>query len=335
MSTKGNFKHLSALIFIMILAIGTIIADMYGTNIPEIIKVSVEGYIYNRSEGARDNLEKLFAGQRDDIAKIFGIVQSSPERVPYEIPPREDITDGENGAEPGVADNGGETGNEPETPPASEPQPQETQPEEEVPTVLTFDDTLFIGDSRMVGIKEYGGIEGADFFCDVGLSSYNIETKKIEVGEYGKLTLEELLSIRQYGKIFVMIGINDLGYDRETSKNLYVQHILSIRDAQPDAEIFIMNNIPVTSAASAVERNLNNQNIITYNNMLLEVADSFGFYYVDSYWVLADENGGLDPSIAGDKAHPTARGYIEWTKWLVRYIANMKHQLIPEGWEEG
>ena len=34
-----------------------------------------------------------------------------------------------------------------------------------------FDDALFIGDSRMVGIRDYGTLNNASYLCSVGLST--------------------------------------------------------------------------------------------------------------------------------------------------------------------
>ena len=37
-----------------------------------------------------------------------------------------------------------------------------------------FDDALFIGDSRTVGIQQCGGIDSATYFCSVGMSLYGV-----------------------------------------------------------------------------------------------------------------------------------------------------------------
>ena len=49
--------------------------------------------------------------------------------------------------------------------------PEEEQPPEEP---KTNDITLFIGDSRTVGLMEYSGIENAEYFCSVGMNVYKI-----------------------------------------------------------------------------------------------------------------------------------------------------------------
>ena len=77
---------------------------------------------------------------------------------------------------------------------------------------ISMDDALFIGDSRTVGLMEYAGIDGADYFCTVGMSVYNIHKKPVSVPNVGKVTLTELLNSKKYGKIYIMLGINEVGY---------------------------------------------------------------------------------------------------------------------------
>ena len=76
-----------------------------------------------------------------------------------------------------------------------------------------FDDALFIGDSRTVGIAEYGSLKNATYFADVGLNVYVAQTKAIAVKNVGTVTLPQLLSQKTFGKVYIMLGINELGND--------------------------------------------------------------------------------------------------------------------------
>lgn len=83
-----------------------------------------------------------------------------------------------------------------------------------------FKDVLFIGDSRTVGLFEYGQIEGANFFANTGMNVYNVREKTVSVSNLGNVTLDKLLSSKQYGKIYLMLGINELGPMAELYKLL-------------------------------------------------------------------------------------------------------------------
>ena len=84
-----------------------------------------------------------------------------------------------------------------------------------------LDDALFIGDSRTVGMKEYGKMSNASFFCDTGMSVYNIYDTKTKVKDLGTVSLKELLKQKKYGKIYLMIGINELGYNQKNTIRKY------------------------------------------------------------------------------------------------------------------
>ncbi len=74
-----------------------------------------------------------------------------------------------------------------------------------------FDDAVFIGDSRTVGLRDYGGLDNATFYASTGLGIYDMWTEKFCEVDGEKTTLEDALSRRQFGKIYFQIGINEMG----------------------------------------------------------------------------------------------------------------------------
>ncbi len=64
-----------------------------------------------------------------------------------------------------------------------------------------FDDAVFIGDSRTVGLRDYGGLDNATFYASTGLGIYDMWTEKFCEVDGEKTTLEDALSRRQFGKI--------------------------------------------------------------------------------------------------------------------------------------
>ena len=90
-----------------------------------------------------------------------------------------------------------------------------------------FDDALFIGDSRTVGISEYGDLNNATFFANTGMSVYNVFEKSVSVPKIGKLKLEQLLESKKFGKVYIMLGINELGYDMNKTLENYKKLIRS------------------------------------------------------------------------------------------------------------
>ena len=109
-----------------------------------------------------------------------------------------------------------------------------------------FDDALFIGDSRTVGIAEYGSLKNATYFADVGLNV-------IAVKNVGTVTLPQLLSQKTFGKVYIMLGINELGNDLDDITAKFSSLIDTVRAAQPDAIIFVEANLHVGPSRSSTD----------------------------------------------------------------------------------
>ena len=188
-------------------------------------------------------------------------------------------------------------------------------------------DALFIGDSRTVGLMEYAGIDGADYFCTVGMSVYNIHKNSVSVPNVGKVTLTELLNGKKYGKIYIMLGINEVGYKFSTTVEKYSELIEFIKDKQPDAVIFIQANLHVSKSRSDSDKVVNNTAINGLNAELAKLADGKSLFYLDANILFDDEAGGLSADKSGDSTHLYAKYYREWGEWIIRQTAS----LIGEG----
>ena len=188
-------------------------------------------------------------------------------------------------------------------------------------------DALFIGDSRTVGLMEYAGIDGADYFCTVGMSVYNIHKKRVSVPNVGKVTLTELLNGKKYGKIYIMLGINEVGYKFSSTVEKYSELIEFIKDKQPDAVIFIQANLHVSKSRSDSDKVVNNTAINGLNAELAKLADGKSIFYLDANILFDDEAGGLSADKSGDSTHLYAKYYREWGEWIIRQTAS----LIGEG----
>ncbi len=137
----------------------------------------------------------------------------------------------------------------PSAPPSA--QTEHTEPSEEAtePTAPAaglreeeswFDDALFIGDSWMVGLSMYARLGEADYFAGVGLSVFQLFSQTASDTYFGETDLESLLCSREYGKIYIMLGLNEAGYDLDSLKERYRQDVERIQEPQPDAVIYLL-----------------------------------------------------------------------------------------------
>jgi len=186
-----------------------------------------------------------------------------------------------------------------------------------------FSDALFIGDSRTVGLKEYGGMEGAVFFADSGMSVFELWKKKIPVFSERKVSFEEVLYGKKYKKIYLMLGINELGYDFEYIQKKYQETLEKIREIQKDAIIYLCANMHITEEHSRQDEIYNNENVNRVNEMICKLAQQENLYYIDVNELFDDENGCLSMEYSSDSFHVYGKYYMEWVDWLCTKAVTM------------
>lgn len=180
-----------------------------------------------------------------------------------------------------------------------------------------FDTALFIGDSRTVGLREYGDLDNADYFADVGMSVFSAFSTKVSIPGVGGTGLENLLGTIVYEKIYIMLGINELGYDYDTVVTKYAEVVGKIRDLAPDAIIFVCANLHVSEGRSSKDSIFNNPNIDKLNGDISRLADGETIFYLDINPVFDDGCGNLSSECTGDGTHLYAKYYKPWSDWLL------------------
>lgn len=191
---------------------------------------------------------------------------------------------------------------------------------EEKPGKEYFSDALFIGDSRTAGLREYGSFEDADYFATPGLSIYSVPKTKVTIQDYEDITLDSLLEKKEYGKIYLMLGINELGYRFEQTVERYREFVEGIQEKEPGAVLYLCANLHVTITRSENDAIYNNQNIDKMNEEIRKLAEEKGLHYLDVNELYDDENGNLNEEYASDDSHVLAKYYELWCEWLVENI---------------
>jgi len=195
--------------------------------------------------------------------------------------------------------------------------------EEDTPQIYTadisyFDDALFIGDSRTVGLYEYGGLGNAEVFADSGMSIYKVFNEEFALRSGETVTLNEALSTKEFGKIYIMLGINELGYDFEQTVERFSEAVDTILTAQPKAYIFIQANLHITKEKSEKSEYFTNSNIDRYNEAISKLADNEQIFYLDVNPLYDDEQGCLSKEFTADHAHIKGKHYTEWVEFILQ-----------------
>lgn len=244
-----------------------------------------------------------------------GADPSNPADPSGENPPGSPVEASEGGeTEPGENEN-----------PAGELPPEggENPPAEPVYTAVEddyFADALFIGDSRTVGMRDYGGLEEiSTFYASTGLTIYKMFGAEIVSvpGEKRNITVEEALQQNTFAKIYLMIGINEMGTGTVDSFiETYAEAVAHLQELQPNAIIYLQGIIKVTTARSEKGDYINNEGIVARNEGIAGLADNEKVFYLDVNPLICDETGGMVADYTFDGVHLKAK-YIEiWKDYL-------------------
>lgn len=182
-----------------------------------------------------------------------------------------------------------------------------------------FADALFIGDSRTVGLCEYSDMEQATFYASTGLTVYKVfDAQIVEVsGSKTKITIEDALKKKQFGKIYFMIGINEMGTGTVDSfMETYAGVVAHLQELQPNAIIFVQAIMRVTTERSNKGDYINNQGIDERNERIAQLADNQKVFYLDVNPLISDETGGLNSDYTFDGVHLKAMYIPIWTDFL-------------------
>ncbi|MDD6057958.1 MAG: GDSL-type esterase/lipase family protein [Clostridiales bacterium] len=181
-----------------------------------------------------------------------------------------------------------------------------------------FSDAVFIGDSRTVGLRDYGGLDEATFYATVGLNIYDMWGQKFCEVEGEKLTLEEALSESQFKKVYFQIGINEMGRGTiDTFMEEYRSSVAKIRELLPDAIIYVQGIMRVTKKKSERDPIFNNPGINARNERIAQLADGQKIFYIDANDALCDEEGNLRADLTFDDLHLYGSKYGLWVDFLL------------------
>lgn len=203
-----------------------------------------------------------------------------------------------------------------ETAKAGAPAYTEEQEQGKTGVHIDFSDALFIGDSRTVGLFEYGDLGQAVVFADSGMSVFNLLDAQVSIGNGDKQKLEQVLSSGNFKTIYLMLGINELGYDIPGIVSQYRKAVDWIRAEQPEATLVLEANLHVTEEKSAKSSIYNNQRIDALNNAIRNIAEDTGCPYIDVNPVFDDGNGNLSAAYSTDGAHILGKYYSVWVDWI-------------------
>lgn len=192
-----------------------------------------------------------------------------------------------------------------------------------------FDDAVFIGDSRMEGMEDYAGLHNTTFFAKPGLTVYDLlDDKFIKDADSGKkVSIGDMLKRHTYGKIYLMVGINELGTGgTDRFAQAYQDVLQKLRKWQPDAVIYVHSIMGVSPAKDKSDPVFNNTNIRDKNYAISKLTDGIHIFYFNIQQLFEDENHALAQELTFDDVHLYAKHYARWTDYLREHAVEEKKQ---------
>ncbi len=184
--------------------------------------------------------------------------------------------------------------------------------------VSYFDDALFIGDSRLQGFGMYSGLPGT-FYAATGFQLYKYETMKVVNTDAGKVPILDALPYDTFTKIYIKVGLNEMGGNDNVFESKYIELIDKLRQNEPRAIVYVHGLLPVTAAKSGSDNVHNNTNVEKRNDQLKKIAAEQGCYYLDVGSVLAGPDGALPAEMAADGIHLKAQYMDVWKQFLLTH----------------
>lgn len=194
-----------------------------------------------------------------------------------------------------------------------------------------FEDAVFIGDSRTDGLRLYSGIIGCDFFCSKGISVFDVmdyddPSQKLITVDGTKYTILEALTLGTYEKVYICLGINELGYlDDQLFEETFGALIDEVERIQPDAVIYLQTIVPVNEAKCVANNQpdyVTNDRVQDYNEIFYRLAQEKEVALIDLATGLVDEDGVLPSEATSDGVHFTRTWYELWAQYLLCHTVN-------------
>ncbi len=201
-----------------------------------------------------------------------------------------------------------------------------------------FSDALLLGNSHCGGLSMFGELPKGDFcFCYGGSVFTGLDTECRDKHERS-FTLRSLLQEKQYGKIILIYGTNEMGYDIYYLRPFFAAFLDKLAQVQPDAEFWLCSAPPVNpemvrgekedpeeeqeDQAEQEEPEAEQEEIFTVekclaiNALIAELAEEKGMGLIDVFSLFADADGILPPECTGDGIHLTRECYRAWGQWM-------------------
>lgn len=192
-----------------------------------------------------------------------------------------------------------------------------------------FDTAVFLGDSRTEGLQIFGGLDHGDFYWSRGMSVFRADDERYAIFDVNgeKVTLLGALRAQAYESVYIMLGINELGYTGASYEKGLADLLDAVLEAQPDAVVYLQTLPPINDSVAkdnSLAEYERNANVTKFNKVIVKLAEEKKVVLLDTASVYRGSDGQLPSFLTSDGVHFTSDGYTLWADYL------RDHTMDPE-----
>lgn len=186
-----------------------------------------------------------------------------------------------------------------------------------------FDDAAVIGDSVSYSLVLWAAQTGEMGDCTFlvrggnGILGYVNGYKTISY-QGQELSLEDAVEMVAPKKLFIMLGVNDLGFmSVEETMDSFRVLMDRVMEKCPDAEVYLESLLPVWEVGI---QGTKNGEVNAFNELLKAYAEEKDYHYVDVASYIVDHTGGMAKAYCADfSTHMNYEGIDAWMQALKLY----------------
>lgn len=188
-----------------------------------------------------------------------------------------------------------------------------------------FDGAVFLGDSRTEGLQLFSGLKHGDFYWARGMTVFKADSEDYRPFEVDgqKYDLLGALGLKRYEKVYIMLGVNELGYPAESYESGLGKLLDKVLELQPDAVVYLQVMPPLNDGLcrqNKLASYINNENLAAFNEAIVRVAAEKRVVLLNTAEVYTGPDGQLPAELANDGCHFSYGGYKLWADYLRTHV---------------
>lgn len=170
---------------------------------------------------------------------------------------------------------------------------------------------VFLGDS----LTEWGNWK--ELLPDFDIKNYGIAGNKT----YEVFNRLDNITEENPGKIFLMIGINDLADTRQIEDILkdYKLIIRYLKKRFQDSELYALSVLPIDERILNIDH-FNNKKVDLLNKNIENISKNNGLRFINMNPLFTNKNGQLKSDYTFDGVHLSPEGYKLWKELINNYL---------------